>query len=83
MKWCQSFSSNGRGKPWHLPLGGGGRVGVSQTDEFSGFGVIELKNHPPSFSFKIWLTTLGLALPLVAFMTWPTKNPTNLILPFL
>ena len=40
-------------------------------------------NKPyPSFRFNISLTNFGLALPLVSFMIWPTKNPNNLVLPF-
>ena len=35
----------------------------------------------PSFFLNISLTTLGLALPLVCFITWPTKKPISFLLP--
>ena len=35
-----------------------------------------------SFRLNISLTNFGLAFPLVIFMTWPTKKPINLVLPF-
>jgi len=37
----------------------------------------------PSSRFNIALTNFGLALPFVACMTRPTKNPNNLVLPLL
>ena len=37
--------------------------------------------HPDSFFFSSSLSCAGLALPPVAFMTWPTKKPKSLSLP--
>ena len=37
--------------------------------------------QPPSFFFSSSLSRAGLALPAVAFITWPTKNPNSLSLP--
>ena len=44
---------------------------------------ITFTSYLPSFSLNISFTILGLALPLVSRMTWPTKNPMSLVLPFL
>src|SRR6267154_1082971 len=37
--------------------------------------------QPPSFRRSSSFSCAGLALPAVAFMTWPTKNPNSLSLP--
>ena len=35
----------------------------------------------PSFFFSSSFTSAGLAFPLLAFITWPTKKPNSLSLP--
>ncbi len=42
-------------------------------------------NRPYSLksAFRRWLTSAGLALPRLAFITWPTKKPNSLSLPAL
>ena len=42
---------------------------------------VETRIQPESFFFSSSLTCAGLALPLEAFITWPTKKPSNLSLP--
>ena len=37
--------------------------------------------HPASFALRSSLSCAGFALPPVAFITWPTKNPNSLSLP--
>ncbi len=37
--------------------------------------------YPSSFGLSSLLTSAGLALPWVAFITWPTKKPSNLSFP--
>ena len=39
------------------------------------------RNQPDNFFFSKSLSCAGLALPPVAFMTWPTKKPNSLSLP--
>ena len=38
-------------------------------------------DYPASSSFSRWLTSAGLALPRLAFITWPTKKPNSRSLP--
>ena len=39
------------------------------------------ETQPASFFFSSSLSCAGLALPRVAFITWPTKKPNSLSLP--
>ena len=39
--------------------------------------------YPFNFSERSLFASLGSALPLVLFMSCPTKKPSNLVLPFL
>ena len=45
-------------------------------------GELDTGGHvDPSRRFNVSFTSCGFALPFVAFITWPTKNPNSAVLP--
>jgi len=58
---------------------------VRRTLHLAAFHIVFVKHIPKiySISFKSLLTIPGLALPCIAFIVWPTRNPIAFSLPAL
>ncbi len=66
---------------WHLIIGIYLEIGVWCL--VIRFPLLVIGFYPSSFFFNAWFTISGFALPLLAFITWPTKKPKSFSLPAL
>ena len=54
---------------------------LNETGENKNFKTRDINYLLLISSINIWFTLPGLAVPLVSFITWPTKKPIILVLP--